>query len=95
MPGLTGAVSFNGSKVNPNLVSAMRDAIKHQDWYEVDNYVNTKETAAISRVSLGIINKEKQPYSAPDRQVKVFLHGEIYNDEVANLSPLRLILILD
>ena len=91
MPGLVGVVSLNGDKINPSLMPAMRDAIRHRDWYEVDDYVNARGTVAISRVNLGIINKEKQPYSARNGQVKVFLHGEIYNDEVINANPLEFI----
>jgi asparagine synthetase B (glutamine-hydrolysing) len=91
MPGLVGAVSLNGRKINPDLLPAMRDAIRHRGWYQVDDYVNTKETLAISRVNLGIINKETQPYLARNGQVKVFLHGDIYNDEIANSSPLEFI----
>jgi len=91
MPGLVGIVSLNGDRINPGLRLAMRDAIKHRDWYQADEYVNTRETVAISRVNLGIINKEKQPYSARNGQVKVFLHGEIYNDEAANSNPLEFI----
>ncbi len=91
MPGLVGGVSLNGDKMNPGLMAAMRNAIKHGDWYQADEYVNAKETVAISRVNLGIINKEKQPYSARNGQVKVFLHGEIYNDKAANSNPLEFI----
>jgi asparagine synthetase B (glutamine-hydrolysing) len=91
VPGLVGVVSLNGDKIDTSLISAMRDAIRHQDWYEVDDYVNARGTVAIARVNLGIINKEKQPYSARNGQVKVFLHGEIYNDEVANSCPLKFI----
>jgi hypothetical protein len=82
MPGLVGIVS---------LIPAMRAAIKHRDWYEVDDCVNASGTVAISRVNLGIINKEKQPYSARGGRVKVFLHGEICNDEVADSGPLEFI----
>jgi asparagine synthetase B (glutamine-hydrolysing) len=91
MPGLVGVVSLNGDRINPGLMPAMREAIRHCDWYQVDEYVNTEETVAISRVNLGIINKEKQPYLARNGQVKVFLHGEIYNDEMVDSDPLEFI----
>ena len=94
MPGLVGVVSLNGDKIDPSLMPAMRDAIRHRDWYKTDDYVNARGTVAISRVNLGIINKDKQPYSARNGQVKVFLHGEIYNDEVANSNPLEFIYCL-
>jgi asparagine synthase (glutamine-hydrolysing) len=94
MPGLVGIVSINGDKVNLGLMKAMRNAIRHRDWYKVDDYVNTKGTVAISRVHLGIITRDKQPYSARNSKVKVFLHGEIYNDRVANSNPLEFIYCL-
>jgi len=94
MPGLVGAVSLNGNKINSSLLPAMREAIKHRDWYEIDDYVNTKKTVAISRINLGIINKDKQPYLARNGKVKVFLHGEVYNAEIANSNPLQFIYLL-
>jgi len=94
MPGLVGVVSLNGNKINPSLMPAMRDAIQHRDWYKIDDYVNTKGTVAISHVHLGIINRDKQPYAARNGKVKVFLHGEIYNDQVANSNPLEFIYCL-
>jgi asparagine synthase (glutamine-hydrolysing) len=91
MPGLVGVVSLNDAKINPNLMPAMRDAIKHRDWYQLDDYANAKGTVAISRVHLGIVNRDKQPYAARNGRVKVFLHGEIYNDEAAHSNPLEFI----
>jgi asparagine synthetase B (glutamine-hydrolysing) len=91
MPGLVGVVSINGDKIDPSLMPAMRDAIRHRDWYEIDDYVDPRGTVAISRVNLGVINKDRQPYSARNDQVKVFLHGEIYNDSVVDSNPLDFI----
>jgi hypothetical protein len=73
MPGLVGIVSLGGDKLDPGLVKSMRDAIRHRDWYQVDDYVDAQGTVAISRVHLGIINKDRQPYSARSGQVQVFL----------------------
>ena len=72
MPGLVGIISIDDDKINLDLMKAMRDAIRHQDWYGVDDYVNTKGTVAISRVHLRIINKDKQPFSARNGRVKIF-----------------------
>lgn len=91
MPGLAGIVSISGDKVNLGLMKAMRNAVQHRNWYRVDDYVNEKGTVAISRVHLGIISKNRQPFSARNGRVQVFLHGEIYNDEVANSDPLEFI----
>jgi asparagine synthetase B (glutamine-hydrolysing) len=91
MPGLLGLVSVNGERINPALMHAMRDAIRCQDWYQIDDYISLQGTVAVSRVHLGIINREKQPYVARNGKVKVFLHGEIYDDE--GLAPHALDLI--
>jgi len=91
MPGLVGIVSTNGDRVNPSLTGAMRDAIRHRDWYKVDDYVNGRGTVTVSRVHLGIINRDRQPFSARSGRVQVFLHGEICNDAVAHSNPLEFI----
>lgn len=91
MPGLVGAISINGDPINPRLMPAMRDAIKHRAWYRVDDYVNARGTVAISRVNLDTINRDQQPYAARNGRVKVFLHGEIYDDSVVNANPLELV----
>jgi asparagine synthetase B (glutamine-hydrolysing) len=93
MPGLIGAVCLNGDALNLNLIRAMRDAIRHRSWYQGDDYVDNKKRVAISRVNLNIINRTQQPYVGPDDKVKVFLHGEIYNDEAAS-NPLEFIYYL-
>lgn len=91
MPGLVGAVNLKGNRISPNLVPAMRDAIRHRDWYKIDDYVSAEGAVAISRVHLNIINKSKQPYLGAEGKVKIFLQGEIYNEEVANSDPLTFI----
>jgi asparagine synthase (glutamine-hydrolysing) len=91
MPGLVGIASITGERVAPGLVRAMRSIIQHSNWYRVDDYVSTTGTVAVSRVYLDIINREKQPFSARNGKVKVFLRGEIYNAEVMRGDPLEYI----
>lgn len=91
MPGLVGVVNINGAKVDLDLMKAMRNAIRHRDWYKVDDYVNERGTVAISRVHLDIINQDRQPFSMRNGKVKVFLHGEIYNDEAVDSDPLEFV----
>jgi len=91
MPGLVGIVSLNNDEINPNLIQGMRDAIMHQDWYQADDFVNENMTIAISRVNLGILNKDAQPYLARNGQVKIFLDGQIYKDEAPHPNPFEVI----
>jgi asparagine synthetase B (glutamine-hydrolysing) len=91
MPGLVGAVSLRGEPVEPKLVRAMRDAIRHRASYHIDDYVSPGGTEAISRVHLGIIDQAVQPYAAAAGTVQVFLHGQVFNDEASHTNPLVLI----
>jgi len=94
MPGLVGIVSLTGEKVNPHLMMAMRDVIRHFDWYQVDDYINADNTVAIARIHLNIINREKQPYLGRSDKVKIFFHGELFNDEALKSDPREFIYYL-
>jgi asparagine synthetase B (glutamine-hydrolysing) len=87
MPGLVGIVNTRGDRVNQDLMQAMRRAIQHREWYETDNYVSPTGSVSISRVHLGFLDQGGQPYAAGGGHVKVFLHGQIYNDQVAHMEP--------
>lgn len=91
MPGLVGMVSLKGERVDLNLMQAMHGAIRHRDWYKIEDYVSPRGTVAISRVHLGIINRDEQPYRARDGRVKVFLHGEIYDDQVVDSNEVEFV----
>lgn len=91
MPGLVGMVGLNGRKIDRNLIVAQRDAIRHCTWYRVDDFVNSRETVAVSRVHLGIINNAPQPFAGRNGCVQIFLQGELYNDQSAVARPLELI----
>ena len=69
----------------------MRDSLRHREWYQADDYLHPRGTAGVVRVNLGVINRAAQPYSAGGGRFKIFLHGEIYNDQVTHLSPLEFI----
>jgi asparagine synthase (glutamine-hydrolysing) len=87
MPGLVGIVSTGDTKIDTCLMTAMRDAIRHRDWYKVDDYVDVNRTVSISRVHLNITNTKRQPYLGRSGRVKVFFHGDVYNDEAAGVDP--------
>ena len=91
MPGLVGVVSTRGEPVDLEMMRAMRNTIRHRDWYSLDDYVNSARTLALSRVHLGIRNRDRQPYLARGGRVKIFLHGDIYNDQAMDAGPLELV----
>ena len=85
MPGLVGVIALGpepqararAAELLPPLIAPLR----HHLWYHTDTYLDPQEGLAIARLHLGILNPAPQPYSCPHAPLKVFLHGEIYNDE--------------
>ena len=80
MPGLVGIVSLDDKRVNISLFKKMQNYLYHRNYYS-DNFHDINSRIAISRIHLGKIDKEKQPRSFSNGIVKIFLNGEIYNEE--------------
>lgn len=77
MPGLVGIAS---KKVGDDLLlDRMINSIKHEDFYRIDQHVNTH--LGIARVHLGIFNPEPQPIFNEDKSVYIFMDGKIYGYE--------------
>jgi asparagine synthetase B (glutamine-hydrolysing) len=91
MPGVVGTISLDGEPLDLNLIAAMRKSVTHQQWYRIDEYRSETNALAISVVDLDTFKRQKQPYLERADGVKVFLHGEINNDECAGEDPLRFI----
>jgi asparagine synthetase B (glutamine-hydrolysing) len=90
MPGLVGIVRKNiEGSLDCGLFQRMLAALWHRPWYEVDEYFVPE--VAVARLHLGIINPTPQPFISEDGCVKVFLYGEIYNDEVSETNQLEFI----
>jgi asparagine synthetase B (glutamine-hydrolysing) len=90
MPGLVGMVQTQiRDPLDRVLFQRMVAALQHRSWYQVDTYHAPE--IAISRLHLGIINSGSQPYISESGRVKVFLHGEIYNDEANEANQLEFI----
>jgi len=78
MPGLVGIVATQ--TVNDNtekLLSKMCQAVRHEEWYKTDTYVN--KTVGLGRVHLGIFNPEPQPIFNEDKTMCILMEGEIYD----------------
>lgn len=86
MPGLVGYVSKDKSRNNSTLMCDMCNILKHRKWYKTDSYTDEKEGLAISHIHLGIINNTFYPYLSQDGKTKIFMHGEICNDDATNRS---------
>ena len=91
MPGLVGCISIDGTAIDTDVLSGMAKAITHRPWYRVESFRNEAQTVGISVVQSVILTKENQPFCSHEGRVKIFLHGEITNDEAFGKSPLEFI----
>ena len=77
MPGLTGIISE--SATDEHLLNRMVDSIKHEEFYQVDKYIDSH--FGIVRLHLGIFNPEPQPIFNEDKSLCIFMDGKIYDYE--------------
>jgi asparagine synthetase B (glutamine-hydrolysing) len=90
MPGLVGIVPKQQNiPVHGSLFKAMVAGLCHRSWYHVDTYHTPK--LAVARVHLNIFNTARQPHVSENGRVKIFLHGEIYGDELGKSDQLKTI----
>ena len=75
MPGICLATGQN----NRQLVEHMSSSIKHEAWYQINEYADSLIT--ISRVHLGIFNPQPQPIFNEDKSLLIFMDGKIYDYE--------------
>lgn len=92
MPGLVAIVPRDPrERVDLDLFQRMSAAVKHRAWYGVDRYVGDGGRVAVSRTHLRTILPEPQPHTSADGRLKIFLHGEIYNDEADPAKQLEFV----
>ncbi len=77
MPGLVGVVGKAGGSQSERLLADMAQAIKHEDWYQVDLYQG--EGFGLGRVHLGFLNPEPQPIWNEDKTLCLAMEGEVYD----------------
>jgi asparagine synthase (glutamine-hydrolysing) len=80
MPGLCGIIGPRHDAALTDRFSQMLNRLRHQSWYEVDQYSNVAAGAALGRVSLGFLQTGPQPIWNADRSVCCAMAGEIYKD---------------
>ena len=76
MPGLVGIVTTQTENTE-KLLSKMCHALRHEEWYKTDTYVN--KTVGLGRVHLSIFNPEPQPIFNEDKTLCIMMDGEIYD----------------
>jgi asparagine synthetase B (glutamine-hydrolysing) len=91
MPGLAGYINKSRGETNSTLITDMSNILKHHEWYRTDSYTDAKRGLAISHVYLGLTGSPSQPFISPDKQVKILMSGEIYNDDADDDNQLEYI----
>ncbi len=91
MPGLVGIFHHNSENVDLSLFDKMIAMLSHHQWYENTVVVDRDKRFAVANISLPIITHGLQPYISHDETIQIFLHGELYNEEVHSSSQLSYI----
>lgn len=78
MPGLSGIIKEQDYALDIEyLLPKMCGIIKYEDWYKTDTFVD--KSIGIGRISLGILNPEKQPIFNQNKNLCIMMEGEIYD----------------
>lgn len=78
MPGIVGLVTTSYRDLAADLAE-MAERMKHRPWYREDRHVDPAGGIALSRITLGFVNKAKQPVVNEDHSLLGMMEGEIYD----------------
>jgi asparagine synthase (glutamine-hydrolysing) len=53
--------------------------MSHREWYVVETHSEEDKGVGVGRIGIGILNQERQPICSEDRNLMVFLSGELYD----------------
>lgn len=96
MPGICGILDTSGSFDVSARLGTMLQVLRHHDWYTEDKYVDARSggasadegdesqgavALALGRVSLGYVNRARQPAVSADGSVVAVMEGELYGPQ--------------
>src|SRR2546430_6669983 len=79
MCGITGKFSYGGAPIDPELLTAMTDAVTHRGPDAAGYYLGDGIGLGHRRLSIIDLSTGDQPLANEDRTVWVVFNGEIYN----------------
>ncbi|MBU0519450.1 hypothetical protein KKA00_03705 [bacterium] len=82
MPGLAGIINLKGLPVSPALYSQFTGDVLRSKTTVADEWIAPQNSAAITRIHRGIVNPAKQPAVSADERYRLFLDGEIFNEDM-------------
>ncbi len=77
MSGLFGVVDRHRHVASGGLTSAIARRLAHYEWHRAEWFADPVVNVALGRIGIGIFNSETQPTWSADRQIAVFLAGEL------------------
>ncbi|MGH8071384.1 MAG: asparagine synthase-related protein [Candidatus Entotheonellia bacterium] len=80
MPGLLGIFHKDSEKIDLKLLEAMISSLWHRKIYEKTMTIDERKRYGIADIRLPIIKHEGMPFTSKDGQIKIWMHGEIYNE---------------
>jgi asparagine synthase (glutamine-hydrolysing) len=78
MSGVFGVISNKDHPRILDLLTTTGEKMAHRSWYQVDTFYDEEAGVGLGRIGIGIFNPERQPICSEDRNLMVFLSGELY-----------------
>jgi asparagine synthase (glutamine-hydrolysing) len=60
-------------------LTAMADRLRHHPWYQENRHVDNSAGIALGRITLGFVNRAKQPACNEDNSLLAIMEGEVYD----------------
>jgi asparagine synthase (glutamine-hydrolysing) len=79
MPGIFGLVNCAPRMDLSADLAAMADQLRHHSWYQESRHIDNCGGIALGRITLGFVNRAKQPASSEDHSLLAMMEGEVYD----------------
>ncbi len=81
MSGLFGIVDLTANTDPQIYLNNATAKMSHFQWFESNTWIAPNSTVGLGKLSIGIFNREPQPYVSADGQLTLFMVGEFYHTE--------------
>jgi len=79
MPGIVGFAGRPPSVDIATQLGEMLQSMKHRPWYEENRHIDAAGELAMGRMTLGFVNRAKQPCWNEDHTLVAMMEGEVYD----------------
>jgi len=81
MSGVFGIVDSKYRDGSKEILSKMASAMTYREWFNSDMYADPESGVYLGRLNIGVFNGENQPLWSENKDLLVFLTGELYETE--------------